>query len=215
MTQPRPGIPFVAAAPSGTGKTTICRGVLSRDPSIRFSVSHTTRPPRQGEVDGRDYHFVRPDAFRRMVDAGDFVEHAEYAGHLYGTSWRSLEEPLSEGFDLLIEIEVQGARQIRERRTDARFLFLLPPSLGVLEQRLRGRGTDSDEVIEHRLALADRELEAVSFFDYVIVNDQIEACVASVLEIVAAERAGDLDRVVERYGRERALARWRAAEGST
>lgn len=149
-----------------------------------------------------------------MVDAGAFVEHAEYAGHLYGTSWRSLEEPLAEGFDLLIEIEVQGARQIRERRTDARFLFLLPPSRDVLEQRLRGRGTDSAEVIEHRLALADRELEAVSFFDYVIVNDEVEACVASVLEIVAAERSGSLSRVGERYGREGALVRWRAAGGA-
>ena len=181
---------------------------------MRFSISHTTRLPREGEVAGRDYHFVKPEVFRQMVERGDFVEHAEYAGHLYGTSTRSLREPLELGLDLLIEIEVQGARQIHDRRGDARFLFLLPPTLRVLEQRLRSRGTDSAEVIEHRLALAGRELEAVSFFDYVIVNDRKGECVESVREIVHAERAGEVGAVRDLYGRDHALSKWRAEQGS-
>ena len=205
----RTGIPFVAAAPSGTGKTTVCRAVLERDPRLRFSISHTTRAPRQGEVNGKDYYFVLSDTFRRMVDNDEFIEHAEYAGHLYGTSWASLQAPLDRGFDLLIEIEVQGALQMRQRREDARFLFLLPPDLGILEQRLRGRGTDSPEVVEHRLALADRELEAVAFFDYAIVNDDLEACVQTVLEIVEAERSGQVSGVRSRFGRAQTLKSWR------
>jgi len=207
----RRGIPFVVAAPSGTGKTTVCRALLKRDPNLRFSVSHTTRLPREGEVDGRDYHFVRAEGFRKLVEEGGFVEHAEYAGHLYGTSRAALREPLDSGLDLLLEIEVQGARQMRDRLDDARFLFLLPPSFEVLEERLRRRGTDSAEAVEHRLALADRELEAVSFFDYAVVNDAIADCVDALQEIVEAERAGDTRLARERFGREVALARWRAA----
>jgi guanylate kinase len=201
------GIPFVAAAPSGTGKTTVCRAALERDPQLRFSVSHTTRAPREGEVDGNDYYFVSPETFRRMVDAGEFVEHAEYAGSLYGTSFAALREPLDQGFDLMIEIEVQGARQLRDRLADARFVFLLPPSRDELERRLRARGTDRDEAIDHRLALVDRELAAVSFFDYAIVNDDLEAAIEAMLAIVRAERSGDTLQVRERFGREEVLKR--------
>ena len=205
----RTGIPFVAAAPSGTGKTTVCRAVLKRDSQLRFSTSHTTRAPREGEVDGEDYFFVPSDTFRRMVENDEFIEHAEYAGHLYGTSWASLQEPLDRGFDLLIEIEVQGARQMRNRREDARFLFLLPPDMAILEQRLRGRGTDAPDVIEHRLALAGQELEAVAFFDYAIVNDDLEECVDAVLEIVGAERSGRVSGVHSRFGRAQTLEKWK------
>ena len=205
----RTGIPFVAAAPSGTGKTTVCRAVLERDAQLRFSTSHTTRAPREGEVDGEDYFFVPSDTFRRMVENDEFIEHAEYAGHLYGTSWASLQEPLGRGFDLLIEIEVQGARQMRNRLEDARFLFLLPPDMAILEQRLRGRGTDAPDVIEHRLALAGQELEAVAFFDYAIVNDDLEECVDAVLEIVEAERSGQVSPVRSRFGRDQTLEKWK------
>ena len=208
MSVTRPGIPFVAAAPSGTGKTTICRAAIERDDHLRFSISHTTRPMRPGEVDGRDYHFVTPEQFRKLVAAGGFIEHAEYAGHLYGTSWDALEAPLQEGFDLLIEIEVQGARQLREKRQDARFLFLLPPDLGELERRLRARGTDAPDVIEHRLALADRELEAVQFFDYAIINDEVESAVEAMLSIVRAERSGQTALVRARFGRDPVLRAW-------
>jgi guanylate kinase len=203
----RRGIPFVAAAPSGTGKTTVCRGALERDDKLRFSVSHTTRVPREGEVDGVDYYFVSAETFRRMVERGEFVEHAEYAGHLYGTSVAALREPLEQGFDLMIEIEVQGARQLRDRLDDARFLFLLPPSLNELERRLRARGTDSDDAIEHRLALVDRELAAVEFFDYAIVNDDLEAAIEAMLAVVRAERDGDTGEVRDRFGREEVLRR--------
>ncbi len=205
----RTGIPFVAAAPSGTGKTTVCRAVLKRDSQLRFSTSHTTRSPREGEVDGEDYFFVPSDTFRRMVENDEFIEHAEYAGHLYGTSWASLQEPLDRGYDLLIEIEVQGARQMRNRREDARFLFLLPPDMAILEKRLRGRGTDAPDVIEHRLALAGQELEAVAFFDYAIVNDDLEECVEAVLEIVAAERSGQVSEVRSQFGRTQTLEKWK------
>lgn len=203
----RRGIPFVAAAPSGTGKTTVCRGALERDSNLRFSVSHTTRVPRPGEVEGRDYHFVSAETFRRMVEAGEFVEHAEYAGNLYGTSRTALVEPLEQGFDLMIEIEVQGARQLRDQLSDGRFVFLLPPSLEELERRLRTRGTDADEAIEHRLALVDRELAAVHFFDYAIVNDDLEQAIEAMLEVVRAERAGDTEDVRHRFGREEVLKR--------
>lgn len=204
----RRGIPFVVAAPSGTGKTTVCRAVVSRDPNIRCSVSHTTRQARSGERDGVDYHFVSPEEFRRKVASGDFLEHAEYAAHLYGTSWAALEGPLAEGRDLLLEIEVQGAAQVKERLAEAGFIFLLPPSMDALEDRLRGRGTDSDAVIEHRLALADRELAAIRFFEYAVVNDDFEEAVESMLEIIAAERAGGAEALASRYGREAVLATW-------
>ncbi len=215
MSATRRGIPFVVAAPSGTGKTTVCRAVLERDPEVHFSVSHTTRTPRPGERDGVDYHFVSAEAFRRGVDAGEFLEHAEYAGRLYGTSWRSLEDPLARGHDLLLEIEVQGARQVRDRLADARFVFLLPPSMAVLEERLRSRGTDSEESVQRRLAVADRELEAVAFFDYAVVNDDLEQAVADVLEIIAAERAGRGAELAARFGRDAVLGRWRDAQPAT
>jgi guanylate kinase len=204
----RRGIPFVVSAPSGTGKTTVCRRALERDEGLVFSISHTTRKPREGERDGVDYHFVDEEQFRALVASGAFLEHAEYAGRCYGTSWSALEAPLEAGIDLLLEIEVQGAAQVRAAREDARFVFLLPPSMEILEQRLRGRGTDSDEVITARLALATRELEAVRFFDYAIVNDRLEESVAALLAIVKAERAGDTGEVRTRYGRDAVLAGW-------
>jgi guanylate kinase len=196
----RRGLPVVVAAPSGTGKTTVCREVVKRDGRIDFSVSHTTRPMRAGERDGVDYHFVSDEEFMRLVDAGAFLEWAVYNGRRYGTSMDSIEAPLREGLDVLLEIEVQGARQVRERRPDARFVFLLPPSLDALRQRLVSRGTDSPEEVERRLEVARSELEAVREFDYAVTNDDLEVCVASVLEILSAERSGDTARVRERLG---------------
>lgn len=209
----RRGIPFVVSAPSGTGKTTVCRAVVERDPGIEFSVSHTTRPRRPGERDGVDYHFVSPAAFLRLVEQGAFVEHAEYAGQRYGTSVHSLDAPLAEGMDLLLEVEVQGAAQLREKRADAVFIFLLPPSLAELEQRLRGRGTDSEDAVNLRLAAVRRELRAVSDFDYAVVNDDLEATIEAVRAIVAAERRGDTDAVRARFGREPVLRRVGAGLG--
>ncbi len=209
----RHGIPFVVSAPSGTGKTTVCRAVVSRDPAIVFSVSHTTRPPRAGERDGVDYHFVSREEFLRLAGEGAFLEHAEYRGQLYGTSWAAIEAPLRAGRDVLLEIEVQGARQVRLRRPDARFVFLLPPSLEILEERLRGRGTESEELIARRLAVARQELGEVERYDYVVVNDELERAIDSLLTIVQAERAGRGAELRGSLGREAALRRVGAALG--
>ena len=208
----RVGIPFVLAAPSGTGKTTVCQAALARDSELDFSISHTTRPVRKGEQDGQDYHFVSPAEFRRLVEEGAFVEHAEYNAENYGTSHEALRVPLAEkGHDVLLEIEVQGAAQVRERRPDARFIFLLPPSMDELERRLRNRGTDGPEAIDRRLAMADRELEAIRFFDYAVVNEVLDEAVSAVLEIIQAERGAEaaaLTRVRERYDRATVFSRW-------
>jgi guanylate kinase len=203
----RRGIPFVVSAPSGTGKTTVCRAVVARDPQIGFSVSHTTRPPRTGERDGVDYHFVDRRTFEAMAAKGQFVEHAEYAGNLYGTSFAAIEDPLAEGRDLLLEVDVQGALQLRERRSDARFIFLLPPSRAELERRLRDRGTDGEAAVARRLRAMESELAAARQFDYAIVNEEVEATVQAVLEVIRAERAGTSQGVRARYGREAVLGR--------
>lgn len=179
------------SAPSGAGKTTVSRAVVARDPGIVLSVSHTTRAPRAGERDGADYHFVTPEQFRRLAEQDAFLEYAEYGPSLYGTSWQALDGPRDRGLDVLLEIEVQGARQVRARLPEARLLFLLPPSWRELERRLRSRRTDAPDVIERRLAIARHELEASPEYDYAIVNDELEGCVGAVLEIVAAERRGD------------------------
>ena len=203
--------PIVVAAPSGTGKTTVCRRVVERDPGVVFSVSHTTRGRRAGEIDGRDYHFVEAAEFQRMVDGGEFLEFAVYNDHHYGTSWAAIESPLAAGRDVLLEIEVQGAGQVRTRREDARMIFLLPPSMKVLRERLTGRGTDGAEVIERRLALAERELQAAPSFDYAVVNDDLDACVGQVLEIVASEREGRGEVLRERLAPGHALEGLRRA----
>lgn len=184
----RRGIPFVVSAPSGTGKTTVCRALVESDPKLRFSVSHTTREPRPGEREGFDYHFVDRARFAELVRAGAFIEHAEYAGNLYGTSHAALDGPLALGFDVLLEIEVQGARQVRERRRDARLVFLLPPSLEALEQRLKGRGSDLPEALRARLERARLELAEQDCFDYTVVNDDLPRCVAALRRIIDGER---------------------------
>ena len=202
----RQGIPFVVSAPSGTGKTTVCRAVVEADAGIEFSVSHTTRKMRPGEVNGEHYHFVDEAEFLALVDQDAFVEHAEYAGNRYGTSWRSIDEPLAAGRDLLLEVEVQGAAQLRARRADARFLFLLPPSREELERRLRGRGTDDDAAVRRRLAIVESELAAVHGFDYAIVNRDLDETIAAVREIIAAERAGQCAHARSAWGREHVVA---------
>lgn len=207
----RQGIPFVVAAPSGTGKTTVCRQIVERDDRISFSVSHTTRRRRDGEVEGRDYFFVNEAEFRRLVANGDFLEWAEYNANLYGTSWKAIDRGLAAGRDLLLEIEVQGARQVRARRPDARLIFLLPPSMGELARRLQGRGTDSEEEIRRRLEVANRELEAVGEFDYGVINDDIGHCVESLLEIIRSERAGSVDESRKRFSPPVAEKKFRSA----
>ena len=207
MTTPRWGIPLVVAAPSGTGKTTVCRRLVQDDPLVEFSISHTTRPPREGERDGGDYHFVAPERFAVLVQEGAFLEWAEYNRNRYGTSWAAIEGTLERGRDVLLEIEIQGAAQVRERRADARFVFLLPPSMKVLEGRLRRRATDAPDEVERRLRVAVRELEAARRFDYAVVNEELERCVAEVAAILAAEREGQSAELRRRFDPGRALER--------
>jgi guanylate kinase len=207
----RTAFPVVVAAPSGTGKTTVCRAVVERDPEIVFSVSHTTRRRRAGERNGEHYHFVESEEFQRMVADGAFLEWAEYNECKYGTSWAAIDAPLASGVDVLLEIEVQGARQVRERRTDARFIFLLPPSISALRARLERRGTDSEAQIERRLELASRELEAIHAFDYAVVNEELETCVRNVLEILEGERRGEAQALRRRFATEAALERLQGA----
>lgn len=210
MSAPPRGIPFVIAAPSGTGKTTVCLALRERDPRLIFSVSHTTRPRRPSEREGVDYHFVSIGEFERLIAAGAFLEWAVYNGNHYGTSWKSIEGPLADGFDVLLEIEVQGARQVRRRLPDARLIFLLPPSKEALLHRLEGRGTDTAEQVAARLLTAQRELEAVEEFDYAVVNDDLDLCVANVGEIAAAERAGATAELRRRFAPRAGAARLRA-----
>jgi guanylate kinase len=206
----RRGIPFVVAAPSGTGKTTVCRLLVDGDPALEFSVSHTTRAPRAGECDGDDYHFVSQDRFRELVAREAFLESAEYNGNFYGTSQAAIDGPLGRAHDVILEIEIQGAAQVRERRKDARFVFLLPPSMEALKARLRGRGTDTDEVVERRLRWArEKEIGAALTFDYAVLNEDLERCVADVRAIVEAERAGRSDEARGRFSPEEAVKRFR------
>jgi guanylate kinase len=213
----RVGIPFVVAAASGTGKTTVCREAIERNRErggspIEFSISHTTRPRRSGEVDGVDYHFVSVEEFERLVAADAFLEWAVYNENHYGTSWRAIDEVLAEGTDALLEIEIQGASQVRARRTDARFLFLLPPSMGALAERLRARGTDTPDQIAGRLERARRELEVAAGFDYAVVNDDFDRCVDQVLEIIEGERSGGVEELRRRLAPGPALEGLRSEE---
>jgi guanylate kinase len=204
------GIPFVVAAPSGTGKTTVCRQLVDGDPKLEFSVSHATRERRAGERHGDDYYFVSRERFQALVAEGVFLEWAEYNDNLYGTSQQAVDAPLDRGHDVILEIEIQGAAQVREHRDDARFVFLLPPSLEALGERLRGRGTDSKDAIDRRLRWAqEKEIPAARAFDYVVVNEDLEACVADLRAIVEAERAGEVDDLRRRFAPEGALKRFR------
>ena len=182
------GIPIVVSGPSGVGKTSVLKQLLASDANLRFSVSHTTRKPRQGEVHGRDYFFVDRDAFRERIDANGFLEWAEYQGNLYGTSLEAVEGPARQGFDLLLEVEVQGAEQLRKRLPQAVTVFILPPSVNDLERRLRGRGSDEPEAIRKRLEIARAELGEAGKYHFVIVNEDLAACVSDLKKIVETQR---------------------------
>ena len=172
--------------PSGVGKGTLIRGLLERVPELELSVSATTRAPRPGEEDGVDYHFLTPEQFEARVKAGDFVEHANYSGNRYGTLRSDLERRLASGAGVVLEIEVQGARQVRSAMPEAVAVFIAPPSRAALRARLVGRGTDSAEQVDERLRTAERELEAQPEFGHVVVNDRLEQATDELVEIVRA-----------------------------
>jgi len=180
---------IVVSAPSGAGKTTVVARVLREVPGLRFSVSHTTRPPRAGEREGVDYHYVDRPTFERLRADNKLLESAEVHGNLYGTGRAEIERARSEGVDVLLDLDVQGAAQVRERMKDAVTVFILPPSYQELEQRLRRRGQDDEETIERRLAAAAREIGAFENYDYALVNDDFEACVEGLKCIIRAARS--------------------------
>ena len=180
---------FILSSPSGAGKTTVSRMLLRQDPRLRMSVSATTRAPRPGEVDGRDYHFVDQQQFDRMAEGGEFLEWAHVFGNSYGTPKAEVKAGIKEGKDYLFDIDWQGTQQLYQKmQADVVRVFLLPPSIDELRRRLKARNTDSAEVIAARMERARAEISHWDAYDYVIVNDDIEACYAKVVQILAAER---------------------------
>lgn len=179
---------FIVSAPSGAGKTSLVSALLAADPLIRKSVSYTTRAPRAGEQDGRDYHFVGADEFERMRNRGEFLETAHVHGNLYGTSLGAVEKECAAGRDVLLEIDWQGAAQVRSLKPDVVATFILPPSIEALEERLRGRAQDSPHAIAARLAAARGEISHVGEFDYVIINNDFDRAAQQLVSIIRAER---------------------------
>ena len=200
-----PGDLFVVVAPSGAGKTSLVNRLLEAERGIRLSVSHTTRAPRAGEVDGREYHFVARAAFEAMIAAGDFLEHADVYGNYYGTSRRWIEQELAGEHDVLLEIDWQGALQVRKLFPRMVGIFILPPSLAELRRRLTDRGKDSPAVIERRMASAREEISHVLEFEYIIVNEQFDVALADLQAVVRAARlsrergASRLSRLLDEF----------------
>ena len=182
------GLLFVITAPSGAGKSSLIRGLLAAERGVALSVSYTTRPPRPGEADGREYHFVGLRTFEAMLERGEFVESAEVHGHRYGTSQKVLEQARATGLDLVLEIDWQGAEQVRRLHPDAIGIFILPPSMSELERRLRARAQDADDVIRRRLENAEEEMQHAVEFKYAIINNNFDDALLDLRAVVRAER---------------------------
>jgi guanylate kinase len=185
--QEREGILFIISAPSGAGKTTLCKEIIDFFPALRHSVSYTTRPQRPGEQDGKDYHFVSRTIFDAMIAQGAFAEWAEVHGNRYGTAIDTLDRFRSEGRDILLDIDCQGARQLKNSYRQGVFIFVLPPTMAELQRRLEGRNTDSPEVIARRIANARDEIREAVWYDYLVVNDDFIQASAEMKSIVLAE----------------------------
>ncbi|HXC92634.1 MAG TPA: guanylate kinase [Geobacteraceae bacterium] len=184
----RPGILYIISAPSGAGKTTLCRELLDIFPELRHSISFTTRKARPGEIDGKDYFFVDREKFLRMAENGEFAEWAEVHGNLYGTSLKTLEESRSDGIDLILDIDCQGAAKLKASKVQGVNIFILPPSFSELKRRLESRNSDSKDVIDRRVANAASEIPEARWYDYIIVNDQFSKAVEELKSIIIAER---------------------------
>ena len=186
---------IVISGPSGAGKSTVVFKAIEGREDVCFSTSVTTRKPRPGEVDGREYFFVDPDRFKEMVENDELLEHAEYVANSYGTPRAYVEEKLEAGLNVLLDIEVQGARQVHEKMPDAVKIFIIPPSLETLEKRLKGRGTDTERAIEARLIRARREYQEADFYDYLIINDDADKAAKELSAIILAEHCRFHDRL--------------------
>ena len=186
---------YVISGPSGTGKSTVISRVMQQYDNLQFSVSATTRTMRPGETDGKDYYFVTREEFEGMRDAGQLLEHAEYVGNYYGTPAAPIQKALDEGTDILLDIEPQGALQVKSRRPDAVLLFLAPPSVEELARRLRGRGDTAEELVQKRLKQAVWEFTQAEHYDYIVVNDLVEHAAEEVLAILTAEKCRTNERI--------------------
>lgn len=181
------GLLIVLSGPSGVGKGTVCEALRRSVPDLTYSVSATTREPREGEVDGVNYFFKTHEQFEQMIENHELLEWAKYVDHYYGTPMRFVEETLARGNDILLEIEVQGALKVKEQYPEGVFIFLLPPSLKDLQERIENRGTETAEVIESRLSVAEEELELIKHYEYAVVNDKIESACQRIQAIITAE----------------------------
>ena len=185
----------IISGPSGVGKSTVIAEVLRRRPDLYFSVSFTTRQPREGEVDGVNYFFVDVPEFERMIQAGELLEYANYSGNYYGTSAKLIDEKLDAGIDVLLDIGVVGSKIVHDKRPDTPLIFVIPPSFEALSRRLHGRNTDPEDVIQRRLDRAREELKEISRYDYLVVNDVVSAAADEVLAILCAERCRTSKRI--------------------
>ena len=182
------GLLYVVSAPSGAGKTSLCRAITDSLEDLTHSISYTTRKPRLGEIDGRDYHFVSQERFQEMIKAGDFAEWAEVHSNLYGTSRRVLDDMISKGMNIILDIDTQGAKQIKSKFNSAVFIFIMPPSLDILEERLRNRKSDHEEEIKKRMRRAREEIKDYALYDYLVVNRDFEGALTELRSVVIAER---------------------------
>ncbi len=198
------GILFIISAPSGTGKTTLLKRLIDDGlKNLRFSVSYTTRIPRSNEKEGEDYFFIKEEIFKKMIEKDEFLEWAEVLGNLYGTSRSQVESLLSEGCDIILDIDTQGAKKLKEKLNNTVLIYLLPPSLKELQERLSKRGLDSSDTIKFRLAHARRDIEEASWYHYVIVNDRIDEACEKIKAIVIAERCRKMkDLIIEEKKRQ-------------
>lgn len=191
------GKTFIICGPSGVGKGTVVSRLMEADPTLYFSVSATTRAPRAGEADGVHYHFLTRERFQEWIDAGDFLEHAQFVGNFYGTPRRYVDEAMDQGRDVLLDIEIQGAEQIHQKRPEAVRIYIAPPSWEELERRLTGRGTEDTEKVRSRLARGREEFAAARDFDYLVINDTVDHAVAEIRAIMAAEHCRPAERAAQ------------------
>ena len=191
----RTGKTFIVSGPSGVGKSTVLSALLERQKDLYFSVSATTREPRPGEENGKQYHFINHDTFRTMIEEDEFLEYAEYVGNFYGTPKKYVDAAMAMGQDVILDIEIQGALQVHAKRPDTVRIFIAPPSWNELQRRLTSRGTDSEEVIQKRLLRAKVEVQTAHTYDYFVINDTVESAVEEIRAIILAEHCKPQDRL--------------------